>query len=417
MKRIAIIAFFAAFLFGSVSCEKAIGPGEDDRKDNEYKPLEVTTKSAEFIREGNSFSFEFIDRINRYEEIKGDFIISPLSMQFLLGMVLNGAKGETADEISAVLGYGAGEVDAVNDYCLSMLKQLPELDKQTTLSIANAIVVNQEYSLLDSYKTTVSKHFEAEVSNLDFYDRKGSANKINKWCSDHTNGLIPEILDEVSPSMLAYLMNALYFKSEWASKFPKDNTATEPFKLENGGQKNVKMMKNKQQLLCNGNDVFTAVSLPYGNGAYDMMVILPDEGHTLKDVTQSLKSEAWPDFIKTATYCEVDIWLPKFETKSSIKMNSILSAMGMPTAFDEKNADFKAMSDDALCLSFVKQDAVIKVDEEGSEAAAISIAGVLATTAISPQNAFIFHADKPFLYLIYESGTGAILFAGRYNGQ
>ena len=354
MKRIAIIAVFAFFLLGNVSCEKSsvsyidyeaiLNAGDRRPKDdNPYKPLELSTKSADFLKKGNAFSFDLIGRINKAS--KEDFIISPLSVQFLLGMVLDGAQGKTADEICKVLGYGSGEVDSVNKYCLSMLKQLPTLDKQTTLSIANAIVVNQKYSLHDSYKTTVSKFYEAEVSNMDFTDRSGTADKINEWCSDQTNGLIPEIIKEVNPDMLVYLMNAVYFNGEWAKKckFQKENTSTEPFTLENGEKKNVQMMKNNIELNCLGNDVFTAVRIPYGNGAFNMMIILPDEGHTLQDVTESLKGQILKDFI--IKEYKVDLWLPKFETKFSIRLNDMLSAMGMPSAFNEHTADFKSMTD------------------------------------------------------------------------
>ena len=424
MKRLAIIAVFAVFLFGNVSCEKSsesyidyeeiLNAGDRMSKDdNPYKSLELSTKSADFLKKGNAFTFELIDRINKGS--KEDFIISPLSVQFLLGMVLDGAQGKTADEICNVLGYGSGEVDSVNEYCLSMLKQLPTLDKQTTLSIANAIVVNQKYSLHDAYKTTVSKFYEAEVSNMDFTDRLGTADKINEWCSDQTNGLIPEIIKEVNPDMLVYLMNAVYFNGEWAKicKFQKENTSTEPFTLENGEKKNVQMMKNNIELYSLGNDVFTAVRIPYGNGAFNMMIILPDEGHTLQDVTESLKGQILKDFI--IKKYKVDLWLPKFETKFSIRLNDMLSAMGMPSAFNEHTADFKAMTDTDIFLSYVKQDAFIKVDENGTEAAAVTSAGGLTTSL--PAGPIAFHADRPFLYLIVESNTSVVLFAGKYSGK
>lgn len=424
MKRLAIIAVFAVFLLGNVSCEKSsesyidyeeiLNAGDSRSKDdNPYKSLELSTKSADFLKKGNAFTFELIDRINKGS--KEDFIISPLSVQFLLGMVLDGAQGKTADEICNVLGYGSGEVDSVNEFCMSMLKQLPTLDKQTTLSIANAIVVNQKYSLHDAYKTTVSKFYEAEVSNMDFTDRLGTADKINEWCSDQTNGLIPEIIKEVNPDMLVYLMNAVYFNGEWAKicKFQKENTSTEPFTLENGEKKNVQMMKNNIELNCLGNDVFTAVRIPYGNGAFNMMIILPDEGHTLQDVTESLKGQILKDFI--IKKYKVDLWLPKFETKFSFELNDILSAMGMPSAFNEHTADFKAMTDTDIFLSYVKQDAFIKVDENGTEAAAVTSAGGLTTSL--PAGPIAFHADRPFLYLIVESNTGVVLFAGKYSGK
>lgn len=411
MKHLTIVAALAALVFGTVSCNKF---GADNPADNPYKELELSTKSAEFASRGNNFAFSFIDKVNATEE--GDFFISPLSMQFLLGMILDGAQGETAAEICNVLGFGSGETAAVNEYCLSMLKQLPGLDKQTKLAIANAIVVNKNYSLLDSYKTTVSKFYEAEVANKDFSDNSGTTRYINNWCSDHTNGLVSEIIKEVRPEMLAYLMNAMYFKSQWKDRFNAENSSSAPFTTENGLKKNISMMKNTSDYSYQENDVFRAVRLPYGNGAYSMSVILPEEGKTLDDVIKSLNGKSWADFISTMVGCKVDLWLPKFTTKYHIQLNGILSDMGMPRAFNKLAADFKAMSEDALCLSFVQQDAVIKVDEEGSEAAVVSSAGMLAEAA-APGDYVEFHADHPFLYLITESSTGAILFAGKFTGK
>ena len=411
MKQFGLLAAAAALLTMSLSCEKL---GGDDPKDNPYKPLILTTRSAEFAREGNTFAFDFIDRINSAEE--GDFIISPLSMQFLMGMLLDGAQNGTADEICRVLGYGAGEVDAVNEYCLSMLEQLPSLDKQTKLSIANAIFVNKCCGLKDNYKNAVGNYYQAEVANLDFSDGEGALKTINGWCDKQTNGMIPRVLDKVSADMFSYLFNTLYFKSQWKEKFPKGNTSSETFMVGSGVSKKVSMMKNREDFLYQDNDDFRVVCIPYGNGAFSMKVILPQTGKTLSEVTAALKTTDWNEFISGMVRCDVDIWLPKFETKYSIKLNDILSDMGMPSAFSATDADFKAMSDDALYLSFVKQDAVIKVDEEGAEAAVVSSAGMV-ETSVGPGQHIVFHADHPFLYLITESSTGAILFAGKYSGK
>ena len=395
-----------ALITSLVSCQK---PGGNDNSDNTLKPLNLSTRSAGFIQKGEPFSFEFIDRINAEEE--GEYIISPLSMQILLGMVLDGARGATADEICNVLGYGSGEIDAVNEFCQAMLQQLPELDKKTTLTMANAIFVDDGWPLLDSYKKTVGQYYDAEIANLDFSDNARSLKAINGWCSDHTNGLIPAILDQVDPNMLAYLLNAMYFKSQWTDKFEKSATGDEKFMDESGKTSPVKMMKRTGEYCYYEDDVLQAVQLPYGNGAFSMTVFLPRAKQTVSDVIAALK--------KTNGHysmfpCEVDLWLPRFETKYHILLNDILSAMGMPSAFTGA-ADFKAMSDYAGRLSFVQQDAVIKVDEEGSEAAVISSAGMEKATAAGPGSFVVFHADHPFLYLITESSTGAVLFAGRYG--
>lgn len=409
MKYLGILTTISVMIVTAFSCNKPV-----ENEPNPYKSMDLTTKSAEYALQGNTFAFNFIDRLNQEED--GDFIISPLSMQFLLGMLLDGAQNDTASEICKVLGYGEGEVDAVNEYCLSMLTQLPILDKKTELKIANAIFVNDKYPILDSYKGIVGNSFKAEVSNLDFSNGPKSLGTINSWCNKNTNGMIPKVLDEVSPEMLAYLLNALYFKSQWKDEFKKSNTSNELFTAEDGATKTVSMMKNYESFQYQDNNDFRVVSLPYGNGAFSMKVILPQEGKTISDVTSALKSFNWNDFQKTMISRDVDLWLPKFETKYSKKLNDLLSDLGMPSSFDAGKADFKAMSPYAMCLSFVKQDAIIKVDEEGTVAAAVSSAGMKVTCA-APSEPVVFHADRPFLYLITESSSGVILFAGKYSGK
>lgn len=411
MRLFTILTAGAAFLLSAVSC----GKSGYDEKNNPYKSLELTTKSVAFVEKGSAFTFDFIARIDAFAQ--KDYIISPLSMQILLGMILDGAQGATAEEICKVLGYGAGETDAVNEYCLSMLKQLPALDKKTQLSMANAIFVDDGWPLLDSYKSTVRQYYQAEVSNLDFTDNAGSLKAINGWCKDHTNGLIPKILDQVDPNMLAYLLNAMYFKSQWKEKFPKNATAQEAFTKENGAQGKVPMMKQEKDYSYDENDIYQVVRLPYGNGAFSMYVFLPRGKNGVADVAGALKKSDWNSVRYNMETCEVDLWLPKFETTYHIKLNDILSEMGMPSSFDPERAHFKAMSEYALCLSFVQQDAVIKVDEEGSEAAVVSSAGMMKEASLPPGAHVVFHADHPFLYLIAESSTGAVLFAGRYSGE
>ena len=413
MKHFYMLAAVAALLImPAASCDK-IG-GQEDNGDNAYKPLELTTKASSYIQKGNTFTFDFIERINK--EVKEDYVISPLSMQFLLGMLLDGANGETAAQIANVLGYGAGEVDEVNKFCLSMLEQLPELDKKTTLNIANAIFVDDGWPLNKSFVSTVGKYFKAEVSNLDFSDNAASLKAINGWSNTHTNGMIPKVLDEVDQRMLAYLMNAVYFKSQWVNQFPKESTIDEAFFYEDGAMGKVKMMKMECELPYYENDLFQLVSMPYGNGAFSMMVLLPKAESYTANIAAYLKKADWNKLRNSPSECKVDVWFPKFESKFKIQLNDILSAMGMPLAFG--NADFRAMSPYADCLSFVQQDGAIKVDEEGSEAAAVSVAGMLKNTAVGdiPQVAF-FHADHPFIYLITEASTGTVLFAGRYSGK
>ena len=418
MKRIILTA--ALSILACVSCEKTTGTKPDPEEsaevevtpeDNPLKNIDLDTRSEAFVQRGKTFAFELFRRVN--ESRKESFVISPLSMQFLLGMILDGAEGETADEICRVLGYEAGDVQAADAFASSMLEQLPAVDKQTTLSIADAIFVNDRCSILDSYRTSVVQNYDAAVSDLDFSDVGEATNRINQWCSDHTNGMITHVLDQVDATVLAYLMNAVYFKSRWKEPFPAEATSQERFLDEEGKESTVPMMKNAGSFLYQENEHFSAVRLPYGNGAFQMTVILPQKGWTVQNAVSVLDAHGWSQITDLWSMREVDVWLPRFETKFHIDLNQLLIEMGMPTAFDELKADFRALSAQALFLSQVMQDAVIKVDEEGTEAAAVST-GMMATSV--PQYS-TFHADHPFLYLITESSTGTILFAGKFSGE
>ncbi len=397
----------------SSACDKTATIGGEN--DNPRKDITLTKAQTEFVTTGNTFAFNFLDKVNTAET--KDYMISPLSMQFLLGMILEGAEGQTAEEISTVLGYGSDGAQQVNEFCLAMLTQLPEVDKATKLSIANAIILNQECTLNKSYKETVAKYYLAEATNKNFYDTKGTAQYINSWCSSHTQGMIPKVLDEVSPDIMAYLINALYFKSKWRSPFQKDNSAKKQFTDESGKKVDVTMMIQEADFRHFAGTQFNAVQMDYGNGAYTMTVMLPNSGYKVADVCAYLKTVSWQEFLKKFYGCKVNLWIPRFETEYKIKLNDILSEMGMPKSF-APGAEFLKMSEDANYLDFIQQFTKIIVDEEGTEAAAVSIGGMARNTSVGmPDPIVYFHADHPFIYVISEKSTGAVLFAGRYANK
>ncbi|MBO4536288.1 MAG: serpin family protein [Bacteroidales bacterium] len=413
MKKVFLLALSFVVLGLLTGCYPT-APEEDE--DNTYKRISLTTKQREYINAGNAFSYRFIAKIdeNELKTEKKDWFVSPLSLQFALGMLLNAAKGQTADEICQTLGYGAGETAEINDLCKMLLIRLPDIDKQTDLSIADAIFVKKDVTLKEPYVNVVENYYDASIESLDFSLTDKAAKHINDWCSKQTKGMIPKVIDQVNPDNLAYLINALYFKSQWQEKFPKGNTASETFTDENGTTGKVKMMKlDGKQFNYGETDAYQFVRLPYGNGAFEMTVLLPKKGYTVHDLTILLDNEN-PAFWESRS-TKVDLWLPKFETKYHILLNDILAAMGMPGSFIS-GADFTAMSDRADHVDFVTQDAAIKVDEEGTEAAAVTVIGMKEAAALPPGSA-VFHADHPFLYLITEFSTGAVLFAGKYSGK
>lgn len=382
---------------------------------NPRKQLSLSTKGVEYVSGGNDFSLNFTENVIAAGE--KDFIVSPLSLQFLLGMLLEGADNRTADEICEVLGYGAGETADVSEYCKSMLEQLPSLDNKTTLDIADAILVGKNYEMLPSYKRSVANYYKAYVESVDFSKSSEVVNKVNNWCRRNTRGMIPKIIDKVYPETFAILLNAMYFNGKWQEKFNKSASGHETFTTESSERKELVMMKQETRFAYGWNDVFQAVRLPYGNGAYSMTVFLPLEGYKVEDIIPSLRQTGWRGFMGSMSSAIVDLWLPRFETEYSIDLPQMLSSMGMPTAFTA-SADFGKMTNIPVCVSDILQKAIIKVDEEGTEAAVVTIGTMKATSAGPDENGrVVFHADHPFLYVISEASTGAILFTGRFGAK
>ena len=411
MKRFAWL-FAAMLVLVPGSCNELDPEGGN----NPYTSISLTTKQTGYVQAGTAFAWKFIDQVDEHarKEKEKEWFVSPLSLQIALGMLLNGAQNETAAEICRTLGYNEGETAEINAWCKLMLEQLPKVDKKTDLALADAIFYNKKLTLKGPFRNDVTSWYDAQLEALDFSKTKASADVINKWCDKQTKGMIPHVLDEVSPTALAYLVNALYFKSEWAEKFPKGNTQNETFTDEAGQKSQVKMMKLAGKEFNYGEtDLCQIVNLPYGNGNFAMTVFLPKSGHTVSELTAEMAKGVLPRFFGSA---EVDLWLPRFETKYHIQLNGILCQLGMPSAFNPGKADFLAMSDQASYVDFVQQDAIVKVDEEGTEAAAVTVIGVEFAAAAPPTKA-VFHADHPFLYLITETSTGAVLFAGKYGGQ
>ena len=396
MKKMALLAFLAA---GTLSAQ----------------PLTLTPEQKALAAAGNDFSFRFLQQVEQAG--KGDWFVSPASLQFLLGVILNGAQAATADEIAATLGIQADRLDALNDYNRLLLERFPKLDPQTKLRIGNAVFVNQEFPINKDFQKLTEKYYGAEVKNLDFRNGNASLRAINGWCSKQTEGLIPAVLEKVEPSMFAYLLNALYFKGSWEHQFSKSSTRERTFRMASGEETQVQMMQQERKFAYGEDALFRCLRLPYGNGSYAMYLLLPQEGRTIAEVLASLDAASW-ETVSEQMYAssKVNLWLPTFETRYHIRLNDILCTLGMPGAFKE-GADLKKMSALADCLDFVQQDAVIKVDEKGSEAAAVTSAGVIGATAVMPTRIIQFHCDRPFIYLITETATGSILFAGEFTGE
>ena len=399
---------------------------------SEPQPIQLTNAQKVFVNDNNQFTLNFLKTVNETDQSGKSFIYSPLSITYVLGMVNDAAAGQTEQELEQTLGFHEGGIQAVNDYCKNLIDNLPKVDEQVALNIANAIFVNKNKATLKAqYQQDMLNYYDAKAEALDF-EAAGTLDHINGWCKEKTKDMIPTILDEVNPDAVSYLLNAIYFKADWASKFDQKNTKEETFNTENGKTK-LPLMHQNVLIQYAKNSIFSSVSIPYGNGEWSMIVMLPEEGKTTDDIINNLASYGLTmyGFCGTMgdTYSayEVDLKLPRYETSSDTdqiddNLIGLLQKMGIHLAFDSNFAEIPNMCESGdVYISKMRQKAKIKVNEEGSEAAAVTVAEIAYTTAFPPQPIeypkATFHANRPFVYVIREASSGVILFVGKFTGE
>ena len=356
----------------------------------------------------------------------GNNILSPISIIYALGMLNNGATGETQQQINKVLGFADTGAEGINAFCRKMLSRAVCLDPDTKLNIANNIYFNSSKGLTLNpvFLQLAKENYEAEPDIRDFNDGL-TMDVINQWCSDHTEKMIEKVLNEGSfnPSAVSYLLNAIYFKGNWETKFEEENTVEEPFgEPVNNGQygdlrPKVPMMHQTGSYLYWENDLCQAVMLPYGNESFVINILLPREGKRIYDVLETLTSSSWTEqYVWRGASAIVDLKLPRFEADTDLNLKGIMSRLGMPKAFTVA-AEFPNFCDTETYIDLMKQVAKIKVNESGTEAAAVTIIGMAESAGPEPAPRHVtFHATRPFLYVIRDQTSGAILFIGQYTG-
>ena len=299
-----------------------------------------------------------------------------------------------------------------------MLTEAPALDKNTRVDIANTIFVNEGrgYQLKPAFEQTANDYYDAQPQNRDFNDGQ-TLGVINQWASDHTDGMIPKLLlpNEFDPTAASYLLNALYFKGAWTLKFPKDSTREESF---NGGDK-VPIMHLSARLGYHETADYQAVGLPYGNESFRLTVLLPREDKTLDAVLAGMDGATWERLSFFLAGDSVDVKLPRIDTETSLDYADCLAEMGMSNAFVGEG--FNNICVDAnLVISKIKQVAKVILDEEGTEAAAVTVEAMSESAGPGHETnrpvVRLFHATRPFLYVISEWSTGTIFFIGQYLG-
>ena len=387
-----------------VSCKK------DKTVVVEMKPVPLTEKQQLVVDQSNTFGFDFFRKVYELSGNNGNLMVSPLSVSMALGMTRNGAAGTTLNGMNTTLGMAGMTDGEINEAYKNILETFSSLDPKVKLAIANSIWYRNTFSVQQSFINTNQDYFHAQVKPLDFTD-PASVNTINNWVSDNTNQLIPKILDQIPSDMVMYLIDAVYFKGQWKYRFDQSKTQDEPFYLPDGTVVQAPAMYlEKYFSVFNGNG-FAAIELPYNQGNYNMIVLLPDAGKSVADVIGQLSQENWNNWYSLFLKTNIQLQLPRFKfAYDELKMKQALEDMGMAVAFDPENADFTRINPAGnLYISEVKHKTFIETNEEGTEAAAVTSIGV-GVTSVPVAHDFI--ADRPFVFFINEKSTGSILFIG-----
>lgn len=362
---------------------------------------------AEFSAKTTSFAVDFW---KTYEKEKGgSYFLSPLSLHIALGMLLNGTEGETKAEIQKVLSFSDADLAGINASYAELISKLPLVDPKVTNTTANSVWHEKEFPVESAYLEALKKSFNAGVYAEDF-SNKATVDKINRWAASHTNNKIKQVLEQIEPHQILFLLNALYFKGDWTEKFDEKNTFKAPF---HGATREVTQdfMYLQKEFGYTENEAFRMLELPYGNEKYAFVAILPVNG-SADNMISGLTREKWEGARAALRKQKVEVFLPKFKMESSKNLNSVLQAMGMKKAFTDA-AELGGISKATrLFVDFVKQDTYLSVDEKGSEAAAVTTIGVGLTSLPSYP---VFRCDKPFAFAIVEKTSDTIQFIGKVN--
>ena len=423
MKKVTMTLAMMAMMMGLASCgttknadnskknqqDDLVASREDGLMDDNY--LILSDAQRDIIENNNAFA------LNLFSQMKGfdSKVVSPMSVSYLMGMLANGADGQTRQEIMKAIGCEKVSLRDLNEFYQMLITHANHFDKATTINIADYIALNCHYLLKDGFASTMQNYYKAGIESLDF-SKASTLKRINRWCSDHTDGMIPKIIEQVDADAVSYIMNAIYFNGTWTDKFDTRQTKLENVQGYTRDIKKTQMMHRNGKYQYMDNADFAAVNLPYGNGSYSMTVILPNRGKSIDDVMAGLDAKKVGELRRSMDECVVDLKLPRFTISQETSLNDIISKLGAPTMFTS-GADFFNFASGNLSISKMLQKAKIEVSEEGTKASAVTMA-MVAMTALRPEPRKVeFHANRPFIYMITEHSTGAILFMGQYTGS
>ena len=351
------------------------------------------------------FGFNIYRELLKQSSGKNIFI-SPTSIAMAISMVYNGAEKDTASAIAAVLKMNGVSIDNTNKQCKSLMNSLKTADPSVELSLANSLWCRKGVPFDEKFIRRVKDSFAAVVSD------QMNAAAMNGWVSKSTKGRIQKIIDSVPANAVMYVINAVYFKGQWSKRFDKKLTRDLDFHMSLDKTKKHPMMSQKGKYLYYKGNTFQAVSLPYGKKRLSMFVFLPDPKSSLKDFHRTLTTSNWNQWMASFSECDGAVVLPRFKCEYEEELNNSLKSLGMAAAFDPAKANFGGISKEKLYISRVKHKTYVDVNEEGTEAAAVTATEMKLTSVISEEKSFKMTVDRPFFFAIVDTKDNSVLFMG-----
>lgn len=367
------------------------------------EPSPIQKKLGEAISQFGIKLFKEIVRQGKPENV----LISPFSVAMALTMTENGASGKTLESMRATLEVTGLKEQEVNAGFQELFKGLTSSGPNVQIDIANSIWLRQGFQVKPEFRATNALFFFSAIQTVDFA-APSALGTINSWVASKTHKMIPTILDQIPRDAIMYLINALYFKGKWQTAFDKAKTVPAEFTLTNGAKKKVKMMTLAgHELPYMESPLFQAIELPYKESSFGLIVLLPSKGVGLAKVLQELSSANWLDWTKRLSFEKGTVVLPRYECVYSKDLLSTLDEVGMGPAL--KESDFSRISQEKISISRVIHKTRMRVDEEGTEAAAAT--AVEMKRGIS--RPFSMVVDRPFLVAIYDRTGKVMLFLGQ----
>ena len=420
MKKVLLfMGMIIALTFTACSNDSTEAVVEQPEQTGEFADIPLTAQQKKQVPVLNDFALNLTQQMAVENK---SFVVSPLSVAFLLGMLDEGAEGETQAEIARSLGLGDASREEVNELMAALLGYTGTADEQVAVAYANNVTLNAKYNyqLTETFGNAMKKYYDASIMSYDF-SKPEALVAINSWSNEHSRGLIPNIIDKLDEDVVMCLLNAVYFKGKWTEPFDKKETHAGCFKIGTGNSDedwiNIDMMRKTATANYHEESGLQALNLPIGNGNYSMTLLLPAEGKTVKDMLAGLKASDLRQMPFSQE--EVDMAIPVFKTTAETNLIPLLKGMGMKKVFNKDESQLTRMVKDSLnplYVSLMKQNTQLGINEEGTEGSAVTIGELMAGANID-RTINYFHATRPFAYFISDKGSGAILFMGMFAGE